>query len=137
MTTIASTSNDTAQLERLNEAWAQAIEHKDIDRLMSFVTDDVTFLSAMTPAIRGRSEVRKLYETWLAAYTARLSSHVEETILVGDTAVSWGHEVMTVVEDSTGVSTTLSGYGMAVMKRDRDGAWRFHRAINTLAQRQA
>ena len=55
-------TNATQAIHQLTEDWLAATKAKDINRLIDMVTDDVVFLPAGLPPIRGKEAVRGMYQ---------------------------------------------------------------------------
>ena len=55
-------TNATQAIHQFTEDWPAATKAKDINRLIDMVTDDVVFLPAGLPPIRGKEAVRGMYQ---------------------------------------------------------------------------
>ncbi|WP_214318295.1 nuclear transport factor 2 family protein [Nonomuraea sediminis] len=82
---------DADRLAAFGAAWRE----KDLDRLMSFMTDDCVFGASVGAehgtVFRGRDEVRRGFELMLA-YDAGARSNPGTTFLAGDRGVStWSY----------------------------------------------
>ena len=122
---------DTAAIRLLSEEWGRALSARDVPRLLSMMTDDAVLLAPGMPPIEGRAAARALYESVFQRFD-RIDQTVstQEIIVSGDWACSWGTEATRLTVAGTGAMVELKGSGMAVMRRERDGTWKFARAIN-------
>lgn len=59
---------DRAAVERLLARHAESFASRDADRLAADHVEDGTFYSPAAGKIRGRAEIRKVYEYWLTAF---------------------------------------------------------------------
>jgi uncharacterized protein (TIGR02246 family) len=103
---------------------------KDIDRLVSLVTDDVVFLPPGGPPIKGREAVGELYRSLFTQFDVEQAAQTEETEVAGDWAFSWGAETMTLAPRGGGAPVSLQGKGLTILRRQPDGTWKFARGIN-------
>ena len=49
---------------KLGQDWVEAVHHRDVDRLLHLVTDDVVFMPANAPSIVGRAAVEQAYRAF-------------------------------------------------------------------------
>jgi uncharacterized protein (TIGR02246 family) len=126
--------DDVRAIRELTEAWIAAVRAKDLERLLSMITDDAVFLSASLGPIRGKDMVAALYRESFAKYDIDQTSVFEEIEVTGDWAYAWGTDVLTLTPRDGGAQVRRRGYGLSILQRQADGSWRYRRGINNMAQ---
>lgn len=122
---------DREAIRQLTEGWLAAVRAKDVGRLKEMVTDDVVFLPAALPPIRGKHAVEDMYNSFLPQFSSvdqRVST--EEVQVAGDWAFMWGLETLVLTPRGDGPAIQMSGKGMSILRRQSDGRWKFARGIN-------
>ena len=102
-----------ALMDRLEAAYAAT----DIDLLMDVYTDDLVYMGADTPAIKGAADFRAENDP-VGAYDLVMDN--EEVVVTGD----WGY--------ARGSYDGNDQYLM-IVRRDNDGVWRLAREIWNIA----
>ena len=120
-----SPSEEAAQ--RAHEAYVEAINSNDADKLLAVLTDDIVYIAPNSPAIVGKAEVAP----WVAGYFAAYATHWEKTTLEFVVSGDWAFEryAYWVVDTprAGGDAVTDSGNGINIYHRDADGVWRVAR----------
>lgn len=125
---------DREAISKLTEDWLAAVRAKDVDRLKEMVTDDVVFLPAGVPPIRGKQAVEAMYNSFLPQFSnVEQSVSTEEVQVAGDWAFAWGSETLILSPQGGGPAIQMSGKGMSILRRQPDGSWKFARGINNAA----
>jgi uncharacterized protein (TIGR02246 family) len=122
--------SNTEAIQQLTEGWIEAVKAKDIDRLLSLVTDDVVFLPPGRPPIKGKQAVGDLYRSLFAQFDVDQAAINEEIQFTGEWAFSWGSETLTLSPLSGGQPIRMRGKGLTILRRRPDGSWQFARGIN-------
>jgi uncharacterized protein (TIGR02246 family) len=126
--------DDVRAVRELTEACIAAVRAKDLERLLSMITDDAVFLSASLGPIRGKDMVAALYRDSFAKYDIEQASVLEEIEVMGDWAYAWGTDALTLTPRDGGPPVRRRGYGLSILQRQADGSWRYRRGINNMAQ---
>jgi uncharacterized protein (TIGR02246 family) len=137
MTTLNSTENvpqhDQQQaINALTADWLAAEKAKNIEHLLTLVTDDVVFLPSRVPVIRGKPAIAAMYRTYFSDYEIEHHASNEEIQVSGEWAYAWGSEELLLRPVSGDPEIRLTGKGMTILRRCADGLWRFARGINNL-----
>jgi uncharacterized protein (TIGR02246 family) len=123
--------NDRGEIERFTAEWNAAMKAKDVERLVSMVTEDVVFLPPGFPPIRGRQAVEAMYRSFFPQFSRVEQEAVSEEVeVMGDWAFAWGLESIVLVPQSDGTPIRMHGKGLSILKRQADGSWKCARAIN-------
>jgi uncharacterized protein (TIGR02246 family) len=124
------TINSVKAIHELSKGWIEAVKAKDLDRLLTLVTDDVIFLPSSGPPIKGKDAVGGLYRALFTQFDIDQTADNEEIVLTGEWAFSWGAETLTLSPLQGGSPVRLHGKGLAILRRQQDGSWKFARGIN-------
>ena len=81
---MPSMPTDEQAIRDLFAAWNQATLAKDVETLLTFVTDDVIFLAPGQPPIRGKTAMEALYRQVLGLYRFEQDWVFEEIQVFGD-----------------------------------------------------
>lgn len=104
-------------------AWADALEAKDADRICSFFTDD--FVIGYGDSLRDKKWLREFYINRFSeggGWKIYLPDRVDVSAS-GDLAYAINGYDFTVV--TKGEAKTTKGYGLDVLKKQKDGSWKF------------
>jgi uncharacterized protein (TIGR02246 family) len=124
-------------IDDLLENWLAAVKSKNIDALVSLVTEDCVFLAPGAPPIRGRDKVRETYSNLFRRYHVVQQFHFEEFQSMGDWAFGWGTDDIIVTPIDAGPAVRFAGHGVSILRREGDGMWRFARGINNATQQKS
>jgi uncharacterized protein (TIGR02246 family) len=124
---------DRDKIRSLSQEWLDAMQAKDIDRLLSMIVDDAVFLPPGSPPVRGRAEVSNMFRTFFSRCNPEQSVVIEEIQVCGDSAFSWGAETTKATPVAGGPPLTMRGHSLSILRRQPDGSWKFARGINNLA----
>jgi uncharacterized protein (TIGR02246 family) len=130
-------SPDEQAIRDLFTAWKQATLDKDVDALLTFVTDDATFLAPGRPPIRGKAEIAELYRQMLGLYRWEQDWVFEEIQVQGDWGFCWGHDSATMTPLDGGTAVKAGGWGLSILRRLPDGSWAVARGINNMTRQTA
>lgn len=119
-----------ADIDRLHAVWGAAIRAGDVERALALLTDDYELWAAGAPAVVGRDAVRRLFGAALAAYDIEPAFESEERMVSGDLAVERGCDVQTIRPRDGGEARTMRQRVFLVLRRDRDGVWRYARGMS-------
>jgi uncharacterized protein (TIGR02246 family) len=129
---LSDVEHDQSQIRSLSQAWIEAMRAKDIDRLLSMIIDDAVFLPPGSPPVRGHDEVKKMLGTFFSRCHPEQSIAIGEIQICGDWAFTWGAETMKATPVNGGSPLTMRGHGLSILRRQKDGSWKFAWGINNL-----
>ncbi len=125
-------NQDVEAIHTRMREWTAAVKAKDVDGILSLVTDDVVFLPPGSAPIRGKAALVSRYRSVFERFDLDQQSALEEIQILGDWAFAWGTDALTTTPVGGGESTTSKGHGMSLLRRQRDGSWKFARGINNM-----
>jgi len=128
----AAARQDVSRIRELNASWADALKRRDAQALAALVTEDAVFLAPGMPAVKGKSDVRALYEKLFAQFSrVEQTATAEEIVVAGDWAYQRGPETLHLTPANGSGVLVLQGNGMSILRREQDGTWKFARGITT------
>jgi ketosteroid isomerase-like protein len=119
-------ASETARLYRRDAEWATvSSEGRDIERILSYWTDDAIVLQPGLPAIVGKAALRKYVEESLQIPGFRITWTSRDAAFSpdGKLAYMFGRNAVT-VNTPDGTSVTENGRGVTIWRRESDGEWR-------------
>ncbi|HXM70525.1 MAG TPA: SgcJ/EcaC family oxidoreductase [Thermoanaerobaculia bacterium] len=131
---MAVLKDDEEAIRTLFAEWKRASQAKDVDRLLSFITDDAVFLAPGQPPIRGKSAVKGLFRQIFGAFTFDQEWVFEEIAVFGDWGYCWGRDSVTMTPLAGGPVVRASGAGLSILRRLADGSWVVARGINNMVR---
>jgi uncharacterized protein (TIGR02246 family) len=105
------------EIQALENEWAEALNKKDIEKLMSFYADDIVSMPNETPMVSGKAAVRKQQETELANAKTPITFSFE-TVDVFSEGVQVLELGKTTRKDATGKVASTGKYMALFEKRD-------------------
>lgn len=105
--------------------WLQAGQAKDLERWLSFYTDDALLFPPNTPLVTGKKAIRAFVSQLLSTpgFAASWQTTKVEVSRSGDLAYSYGTQ-QTTVNDAEGNPVTDQQKWVVVWKKQPDGSWK-------------
>jgi len=112
-------------LARADKAWSEAAVAKDIEKTLSYWTEDATVYPPGQPPVVGKDALRRYVTEGFAlpGFSIRWETSAFEVSASGDMAYGLGTNVVT-VNDPQGRLITERGRGVTVWRKGKDGSWR-------------
>ena len=112
-------------LRETDVAWSKIGAAKDLDRMMSFFTDDASELPPNAPVATGKAAIRTLWSQLFATPGFALSWQPTkaEVSRGGDLGYTIGTYELSMT-DTTGKPVTDRGKYVTVWKKQKDGTWK-------------
>ena len=122
--------NDEQQIRDVVATWLEASRRNDLDRVLELMDDDVVFLGAGRPPMRGKEA--------FAAATRGMQpgsidgrAEIQEVQVSGDWAYVWT-QLTVHARTADGAERRMAGPVLSVLRR-KNGRWLFYRDANMLA----
>ncbi|MGD9905006.1 MAG: nuclear transport factor 2 family protein [Vicinamibacterales bacterium] len=112
--------DDREQIKQLGEErWTRALEAGDFDTVCGLCTDDVVYMPADHPALRGRDQFRR----WLEAFPRIVRMTQPMTWIDGQGDMAMAEATFTVTLEVEGRTVESAGKAMCGLRRQA-GEWR-------------
>jgi uncharacterized protein (TIGR02246 family) len=123
--------DDETAIRALIATWHSATAAGDLETILTLMDDDVAFLTAGRPPMRGRDTFAASFRTVLQAARIESSAAVREVQVSGDLAYSWSDLTVDVIPRS-GPPVRRTGPALTILRRNAAGGWAVHRDANLL-----
>jgi uncharacterized protein (TIGR02246 family) len=116
---------DEATIRAADADWGKAAEAKDLEKCMSYYTEDAVFLASGVPATVGKDNIQKVIQGLLAAPGLKFTINIASVTVArsGDLAMDQG-TVEETTTDKKGRSVTNTSQYVLVWKKMTDGSWK-------------
>jgi len=121
--------SEIARILAARDAWIVAVKAKNIDQLMSLITDDIVMMHPGRPSVVGRAANRVDLEAALARFDVDQEAVSDETIVVGDWAFDRSRVVTRLTPISGGEPIVSHSKALTILRRSQDGSWQIARVI--------
>jgi uncharacterized protein (TIGR02246 family) len=122
--------SDEQAIRKLIETWLSASKAGDTEKVLSLMADDVVFLVAGRPPIRGKAEFAA-GQSAISQFSMEATSEVQEIKVFGEWAYCWTQLTVVVTPRSGGPSVKRAGPTLSLLQKQR-GAWVIVRDANML-----
>jgi ketosteroid isomerase-like protein len=122
---VAADTKAEQALRDADAAWSKAAESKDLDKTLSYYSDDATALPPNAPAATTKEAIRKLWQDMLATpgFVISWKATKVEVAKSGDLGfVSGTYEVT--MNDASGKPVNDRGKYLEVWEKRADGKWK-------------
>ena len=119
------TKAESEKLMQTSREWSKLAATKDIEKILSYWSDDATVISSGQPVCKGKKEIREMVEgsfktpgfqiSW-EPERAEISESGDMAFLIEKSQISFN--------DSTGKSITIKNNGVTIWKKQSDGSWK-------------
>ncbi|HMF61671.1 MAG TPA: SgcJ/EcaC family oxidoreductase [Vicinamibacterales bacterium] len=124
--------DDETAIRTLIATWHKATAAGDLGTILSLMDEDVVFLTAGRPPMRGRDTFAASFQTVLQGARIESSATVREVHVSGDLAYSWADLTVDVIPRSA-APVHRTGPVLTILRRNAAGGWAVHRDANLLA----
>lgn len=124
--TVSNVERDKEALLRVDREWAAAAaEGKNVERIVSFWSDDATVFPAGAPIVQGKPAIRAFVQESLATPGFHISWRSDHASVSADGTLGYttGTNALT-VPGPDGKLMTVTGRGVAVWRRLPGGEWK-------------
>src|SRR5690242_10398274 len=110
---------------QIDSTWSSLVkEGKDIDKIVSYWSDDAVVIQPGQPVIKGKEALRKMVEDSKNIPGFSISWHSSDVQVSEDGTMAYTYgENMVSFADSTGVKISLPGRGYTIWKKE-NGNWK-------------
>ena len=121
----AESDRDRAELLRTDKEWAAAVASRDVDKIVSYWTDDAIVLAPGAPALVGKQAIREFVAQSLQLPGFSIGWEANQAVVsaAGDMAYTVGTNRVT-MPDANGTPVTTLGKAVTVWRKEPNGTWR-------------
>ena len=124
--------SDEQQIRDLIDTWLRVSAEGDINQILPLMAEDVVFLVAGQPPLRGRDAFAASFAGWKDKFRLETSCKIQEIQTSGNWAYSWTKLSVTMTPIDGGPANRRSGYTLTVLRKNAEGAWQIFRDANLL-----
>lgn len=129
-----SADNEEQQIREIVLTWISATAEGDLDRVLGLMAEDVVFLSAGQPPLRGRDAFESVSRSMAGKMRFEGQPDIQEIHVAGDYAFCWTRLHVTATPRDEGLPIRRAGDVFSVFRKEQDGRWRLFRDANMLAR---
>jgi uncharacterized protein (TIGR02246 family) len=122
--------NDEKAIRQLVTTWLDASKAGDTEKVLSLMTDDVVFLIAGQPPMRGKAAFAASQRA-LKAAKIDATSDIQEMKVMGDWAYIWAKLSVVITLPNGAAPITRAGNTLSILRRQA-GKWLIARDANML-----
>lgn len=117
---------EEAALLKTDSAWsAHSAEGKDVEKVLSYWTDDAVVLPPGQPMVKGKEALRKFVEESFKIPGFSISWKSSDIHFSPDGKLAYMYgENLTSMNDSTGNKISIPGRGYSIWRKEADGNWK-------------
>lgn len=125
-------SNDEQAIRELIAAWHSATAKGDLSQLLTLMAEDVVFLVAGKPPMRGRDDFAAGFKQATESFHIESSSDIQEIHVNGDWAYVWNYLLVVMTPKAGGASQRRTGNVLSILRKQGNGTWQMFRDANLL-----
>jgi uncharacterized protein (TIGR02246 family) len=125
-------SPDEQSIRNLIAQWHVATAAGDVDAVLRLMSEDVVFLVAGKPPMKGRAAFEKGLRGLLKSHRVESSGDIQEVGVSGDLAYCWSILTVRMTPISGGRSNERSGSALSIFSKRGDRSWVLIRDANLL-----
>lgn len=126
--------NDEQQIRDLITTWLRVSAEGDISQILPLMTEDVVFLVAGQPPMRGREAFAASFAGWQGKFSLETYCEIQEIQVSGNLAYSWTRMSVTMTPVASGPANRRSGNTLTVLRKNAEGNWQIFRDANLLSE---
>jgi uncharacterized protein (TIGR02246 family) len=126
-------TGDELAIRRLVAQWHSATAAGDVDTVLGLMAEDVIFLVAGQPPMKGRGTFEKGLRSLLTTHRLESTSDIQEICVSGDLGYCWSVLNVRVIPLSGGDAMERKGSSLSILRKRTDGEWVVVRDANLLA----
>jgi len=128
-------TTDERAIRDLVALWHSATAAGEVSTVLGLMTEDVVFLVAGSPPIRGRDAFERGLRGLLAQHRIESSSEIQEVVVEGSLAYCWSELSVRVVPLAGGSARLRAGPALTILRKQSTGSWAVVRDANLMVER--
>lgn len=126
-------STDEQAIRTLIALWHSATAQGDVDTVLGLMAEDVVFLVAGQPPMRGRGSFEQGLRKLLTQHRIESTSDIQEIEVSRNLAYCWTNLTVRVVPLAGDGTTVRTGSALSILRKLPTGSWVIVRDANLLA----
>jgi len=126
-------TTDEQAIRDLVALWHRATAAGDVDTVLGLMADDVVFLVAGQPPMRGRGSLERGLRGLLTQHRIESTGDVQEVQVSGSLAYCWTNLTVRVIPLTGGNPTVRAGNALSIFRKQANGSWVLTRDANLLS----
>ena len=116
---------DEAALRKLDDEWSKAAGAKDLEKTVSYYTDDALVMPPNSPVLQGKDAARAMWKSMFAVPGFGGGWKATRVEVAKSSDLGWTSGPYEITEtDASGKPMTDKGKYLAVWKKQADGSWK-------------
>jgi len=120
------------EIIKVRDAWTAAVRTKDVERLMSLLTDDIVMMHPNRSAIIGLAANRADLLASFEKFHVDQTVVSDEIVVAGEWAFDRSRATTTLTPLAGGTPVTVHSKAVTILRRQPDGSWKIARVIGNL-----
>lgn len=120
----AAPSAEEADVRAADEQWSQVASAKDLERTLSFYTEDAILPWPNAPAVVGKAAIREVWAADFQDPAYAISWHAEEVVVAHSGELAYSRGSYDATYTLAGQVVREHGKYLAVWKKQPGGAWK-------------
>jgi uncharacterized protein (TIGR02246 family) len=122
------------KIRKVIEDWMSATVAGDLEKIIPLMTEDVVFLTAGHPPMRGRDSFIATQREMLKHVCIKPESDIQEIRAEGNLGYCWNHLTVNIVPVNGGAPMKRTGFTLTVLRKNEAGRWQVWRDANLLGE---
>jgi uncharacterized protein (TIGR02246 family) len=125
--------SDEQQIRDSITTWLRLSAEGEISQILPLMAEDVVFLVAGQPPMRGRDSFASSFAGWQGKFTLETDCEIQDIQVSGNLAYSWTKLSVAMTPVEGGPANRRSGNTLTVWRKHTGGDWQIFRDANLLA----
>jgi uncharacterized protein (TIGR02246 family) len=125
--------NDEQAIRDVLALWHRATGAGDVETVLTLIAEDVVFLVAGQPPMRGRASFERGLRGLLSQHRVESTGEVQEVEVSGNLAYCWAKLSVRVMPLVGGDASVRAGSALSIFKKQPNGSWILVRDANLLS----
>lgn len=126
-------NTDEHLIRELVKTWHSATAAGDVETVLKLMTEDVVFLVAGQPPMRGRHAFESGLRGLLLSHRIETNAEIQEVEISGSLAYCWSVLTVKISPKAGGQSVVRNGSAVSILRKQLNGSWAVVRDANLLA----
>jgi uncharacterized protein (TIGR02246 family) len=126
-------NSDEEAIRSLVATWMEASSRNELERVLELMAEDVVFIGAGRPPMRGRAAFAAASRAQTARGRIEGRVEVQEVRVFGQWAYCWNELTVTKYGAEGEAPLRLRGPALSILRKEPDGRWVIYRDANMVA----